>query len=294
MVERSRPPRSAWRLFSFGARRAPRAAAAQPVEAAGLPGTARQRLKAAGLHALASLALTAVLSGVLVGALYPAPYFHAAGGVSLLALMVLIDVVIGPCLTLVVFDARKPRAELRRDLAVIVALQAAALGYGLHSTALGRPVFMTFAVDRFELVSAAEVDPDELSRAPQALRALSWSGPRLAGAVPPADAQARQQLLLASMVGIDLKHLISRYVSYGSVRAEVVARLRPLAQLEALNGAAAVAAAAREARAVRKAAGEKAAGEIAWLPVAGRAEDLVALVDAQSAQVLRVVRLKPW
>lgn len=284
------PPKFAWRPLSFKRRLAPPAADRQPGRLRPWRQAARPRLRAAGLHAIASLALAAVLTGVLVHALYPTPFFHAAGGASLLALMVLIDVVIGPCLTFVVFDARKPRAELRRDLAVIVALQAAALGYGLYSTALGRPVFMTFVVDRFELVSAAEVDADELARAPQALRALSWSGPRLAGAVRPTDPRAREQLLLAGLAGIDLKHLISRYVPYESMQAEVAARLRPLAQLEALNDAASVAAAVRQAR---EAGGEAAAG-IGWLPVSGRAEDLVALVDARSGRVLKVVRLKPW
>ena len=250
----------------------------------------RARGRAAGVHAAVSLALVAGLGGALVWGAYPWPYFHAADGARLLGLMALVDVAIGPLLTWVAFDVRKRRAELRRDLALIVALQALALGVGLHSAALGRPVFLTFAVDRFELVSAAEVDPDEQARAPAAFAQLSWSGPRLAAVARPADPAERDRLLLASLSGIDLKHLVSRYVPYESMRDQVAARLQPLAALEARNDAAAVAAAVHAARG----AAGPAAGEIGWLPVSGRAEDLVALVDARSARLLEVARLRPW
>lgn len=85
------------------------------------------------MHLLASLALVAASGGLLFQTLCPSPYFHAQGGMRLL--LVAVDIVIGPLLTFVVFDRRKPRAELRRDLAIVVALQVVALSFGLHSAA---------------------------------------------------------------------------------------------------------------------------------------------------------------
>ena len=44
-------------------------------------------------------------------------------------LVVSCDLVLGPLITFTIFDKRKPWPELRRDLAIVVALQLAALGY---------------------------------------------------------------------------------------------------------------------------------------------------------------------
>jgi hypothetical protein len=86
------------------------------------------RWKAAGLHlALSALiALTVVL--LLLAVWYPQPYFQAMGGEKLLRLLIGVDVVLGPLITLIIFDPRKP--ALKWDLAAIAALQVTALAYG--------------------------------------------------------------------------------------------------------------------------------------------------------------------
>jgi hypothetical protein len=56
---------------------------------------------------------------------YPRPYFDAMGGQALLALIVGVDVTLGPLLTLIVFNPKKQ--ELKFDLAVIAACQLTAL-----------------------------------------------------------------------------------------------------------------------------------------------------------------------
>lgn len=251
-------------------------------------GSIAARAKAAGVHALASALVVVGLTALLLGQLYPKPYFDAAGGAKLLILMAVVDVVAGPLLTFCVFNCRKSVRELRRDMAVIVLLQAAALGFGLYSTALGRPVFQTFVVDRFELLSAAEVDEDQLASAPQTLRALSWSGPRLAGALRPVDPAEREQLLLASTMGIDLRHLLSRYVPYDRVRSDVIAASKPLDTLLRYNDPAAV---ARVLAHVRR---DALTGEVRWLPLQGKHADLTVLVDSASGEPLATVALKPW
>src|SRR5690606_26045633 len=113
----------------------------------------------------------------------------------------------------------------------------------IHASVLARPVLMTFVVDRFELVSAAEVDAEELDRAPKQFRKLSWSGPVLAAARMPESREARESILFDSVSsGIDLRHLLRYYVDYGDLRAEVIAKARPLADLDHYNDPAEVAA----------------------------------------------------
>ncbi len=76
----------------------------------------------------------------------------------------MVDIVLGPLLVFLVYDRRKK--SLRRDLVVIICIQLAVIVYGIHASVLAWPVLMAFVVDRFELVTAAEIDTQELAKAP--------------------------------------------------------------------------------------------------------------------------------
>ena len=61
---------------------------------------------------------------------YPYPYRELSGGRELFALVVAVDVVLGPLITLVIFNPAKTRRHLVMDFTVIGLLQVAALAYG--------------------------------------------------------------------------------------------------------------------------------------------------------------------
>lgn len=243
------------------------------------------RLRAAGLHLAASAAVAAVVAALVVLVWYPGLWLHAVGGLTLIFLVAAVDVVIGPLLTLCVFDRRK--RSLRLDLAAIALLQLGALAYGLHATAVGRPAFAVFAVDRFEIVAAGAIERDELERAPVELRTPGWRGPRIVGARLPEKGAERDEVLFSALAsGADLAHFARHWRPYAELRPVVLARSRPLADLETLN----------EPDAVRRAiaATGRSAAALAWLPVQARAEDLVAFVDRETAEVVGFARLSPW
>ena len=85
------------------------------------------------------------------------------GGETLLRLLIGVDVVLGPLITLIIFDPEKPR--LKYDLAVIAVLQFAALAYGSYVMFEARPVYNVFVGDRFETVAANAIDDESLARA---------------------------------------------------------------------------------------------------------------------------------
>ena len=101
----------------------------------------KERLSAAGIHLAVSL-LIALLAATLVFAVWnPYPYSEVSGGRELFALLVVVDVILGPLLTLAIFSiCAKPAKELRRDIAVAVLIQLAALGYGMWTVFAARPV----------------------------------------------------------------------------------------------------------------------------------------------------------
>lgn len=71
-----------------------------------------------------------------------------------LRLVAVVDLVLGPFITFLIFDLSKPRREIVFDLAVIIAIQFGALGYGVHTAYSQRPVAIVL-IDDF-VVSAIE------------------------------------------------------------------------------------------------------------------------------------------
>ena len=53
---------------------------------------------------------------------------------------------------------------------VICTLQLVALGYGLWTMYLARPVYLVHEIDRFKVVTAADLAESDLSSAPAAFR----------------------------------------------------------------------------------------------------------------------------
>src|SRR6187551_2548926 len=112
------------------------------------------RLLCFGSHLLVSF-LIALLSLVLVFWLwYPSPLDKALGVANIFLLLLCIDVIIGPLLTLVV--AKQGKKTLKMDLLTIAVIQLLALTYGLYVVVQGRPVWMVYDSGHFELVQAYE------------------------------------------------------------------------------------------------------------------------------------------
>ena len=142
------------------------------------------RLQAAGIHLLISLAIAALAATLVFAFWYPYPYRDLSGGRELFTMLVSIDVILGPLLTLAVFNLKKPRKELVRDLACIALVQLSALGYGLWIVFEARPVHMVFEIDRFRVTHAADIDPALLAKAPPVLQALPITGPTMLAVRP--------------------------------------------------------------------------------------------------------------
>ncbi len=238
------------------------------------------RLRAAGIHLLAS-GLVAVLSAALVFLVwYPTPYDTLAGGAGLFLLIVSVDVILGPALTAVVTSPGKGRAELTRDLVVIVVVQLAAFGYGLSTLALARPVLLAFEVDRLRVVTAADIDPAMLGDAPTGLGSLSWTGPKLIAAVKPDNPDDQMKSIELGLSGIDLAIQPKQWRDYAS-QADAVWRVaRPVSVLLAKYPEL-----APDVAAIARSAGQPPAA-LRFLPLMSRRASWVSLVASPGAQVV--------
>jgi hypothetical protein len=245
----------------------------------------KERLRAAGIHLGISVAM-ALLGALLVfGVWYPYPYREISGGRELFMLVVAVDVILGPLLTLAVFDRTKPWRALRRDLAVIGVLQLAGLCYGLWTVFVARPVHLVFEIDRFRVVHAIDVPQEMLPKAPPALQRLPLRGPTTLGMRPFVDANESMSATLAAMAGADLGARPDFWQPYALSSADAAKAAKPVAQLKSRfpNEAAAI------DRAV--ASTGRAPDAIATLPLVGRKSFWTVFVDARSGAVLAFMPL---
>ena len=238
------------------------------------------RFKAAALHLLASAAVAALAAALVFLLWYPPPYATLAGGASLFLLIVSVDVILGPALTAVAASPGKPRRELVRDLAVIVAIQLAAFGYGLYTMALARPVWLAFEVDRLRVVTAADIDATTLTQAPAGLQSLSWTGPRMIAALKPTDPAEQMNAMQLGLAGIDLSMQPRYWRDYASQADAAWLRARPVSVLLGQHPGLAA-----EVAAFAKAAGQP-PETLRFLPLVSRQASWVALIASPGARLV--------
>jgi hypothetical protein len=240
------------------------------------------RLRAAVLHLGLSIAI-AVLVALLVFAFwYPSPYRQIAGGENLFMLIVTVDVVLGPLLTFAVFNPRKPRSELVRDLGVIVVLQLAALAYGLHTMAQARPAVVALEGDRLRVVRAIDLVEADFSKVSAGLHALSWRGPLLVATRQP-GVEEKFDAMQRGLAGEDLG-MRPEFWRPEPERAATFARAaKPLGQLiqrwPQRTG--------ELERAV--AASGRSMEQLGYLPILARRTDWSALVDTRDGTIVGYV-----
>jgi hypothetical protein len=244
------------------------------------------RYSAFATHLGGSIVVALLTSALVFFVLYPGRIATAAGVADIFFIILGVDVVIGPLITLIVFNRKKK--ELKRDLLIVLLLQIAALGYGLHTVWIARPVYEVYNAGRFDLVYANDIDDAKLKKATaDEYRSLPLFGPRLVGAKAPDDRQARKDILFSSIQGgDDLPQMVQYYLPYEKLRDEVVAKQQPLDKLRTTNPRGLA-----EVEALEK----KYSGRpVGFVPMRGKVKDLTVVVDAKTAEVLEFVPLEPW
>ncbi len=113
-----------------------------------------KRYIAATVHLCLSMAIFSLFVFILMYFWYPAPFFSASGGWQGLRIVAIIDIVLGPLLTLVLFSPDKPYRELATDLSLIATIQITALCWGIYTVHQQRPVAIAFLDYSFYTVPA--------------------------------------------------------------------------------------------------------------------------------------------
>ena len=104
----------------------------------------REKIRAMLLHFLVTLVMAAIAAAVIFLVWFPDPFQAMLGGVKFFLLISLCDLVLGPLISLVIYNSRKSRRELVTDYTVVGLVQIAALVYGVFILSGTRPVYITF------------------------------------------------------------------------------------------------------------------------------------------------------
>ncbi|MGO9513422.1 MAG: hypothetical protein ACLP2F_07230 [Steroidobacteraceae bacterium] len=246
------------------------------------------RLKAFGLHLLCSASvLTLTLSTLYLG-WYHWPGWYLADVPRVVAVMVGVDVVIGPLLTLIVARASKPRRVLARDIAIIVTVQLIALVYGTTSLWSGRPLYYAFSESVLQMVQAYDIDAQDLDRARRQHVELVphwYSLPRWIWAPLPQDPAEREEIVVGVIHGgtdvIGMPHYYKRW-------EEGLPALRT--QLKNVDDVAYFSRAEKKALKERMRAAGLKTDQRDTIPLTGRGHPLLAVIDPASLKITAIIK----
>ena len=241
-----------------------------------------KRLKFFFSHLSISFLIALLVIGLVFFVWYPAPLAKAVGVTNIFLMMLAIDVIVGPILGWLVYQEGKK--TLKFDLSVIILIQIAALCYGVFSIEQGRPAWLVYNVDRFELVRKNELVDTNIQQAQPQFQQPSWFKPQYVATEFAKDIQQRNDEMFAEVLGgISIAQRPERYVELTQVTTQIQQRALPLKELEQYN----------PKTDVEKTLAKYPKAD-AWLPLKANAVDMVVLVNKESASIIKIVDLRPW
>ena len=113
------------------------------------------RFKAFAIHFSISLLIFFFLLYFILVQWYPEPLFSTDGGWKVIRIIIGVDLILGPLLTLIVFKTGKP--GLKFDLTMIALVQVLALSWGVWTTYNERPAAVIYTLDFFTPVPAYQL-----------------------------------------------------------------------------------------------------------------------------------------
>lgn len=242
------------------------------------------RLKAAGIHLLVSVIIALCGLYLVFGIWHPDPLQKAVGVARIFLIMLGIDVVLGPLLTLIVASS-KEKKTLKFDLSVIFIVQLAAYLYGMHSIAVSRPTYVAFDKIRFEIVQADSVLRDSEKTILSEYQKNPWFSPQWVAVRPYKDFEEQNQrtfLELQQDISPAMQADLYQPIDGGTWR-EIKKTQHTLDELEKYNDTQQV----KQILATHPEADS-------YQPLKAPAVDMAVLLDSKQEKIIAIVDLRPW
>ncbi len=242
------------------------------------------RFQAFAIHLLISSAVLGSFLAFVFLVWYPHPFFILEGLVQIVWVLVGVDIVLGPALTLVVFKTGKP--GLKRDLSIIAAIQIFGFIYGAHTFYIERPAFAVFFdSDFFEVIPASEMK--DLAKLDPALGHSKLGGPSIVFVEAPTEISELQKILEEMKKGAPPIHLRPEF--YKPLKGNINSKFwlsRDLDKLQTMP--------ANETAIVlfKSEYGER-VNEFVYFPIAGKVTSRLLVIDRKSEMVVDTIGINP-
>lgn len=213
---------------------------------------------------------------------YPRPLDVAVGVTNIFLMMIIIDVILGPTLSFLVY--KEGKKTLKMDLIIIVFVQMIALVYGMYNLAEGRPRFLVYNVDRFELVRNNELILDNLEKAKPEYQHVTWLKPRYVATAFAENQQEKSQNMFEEVLaGISIAQRPERYVPLEQATEQIKQRAKNLDGLAQFNSE-------QDVNKLK----QRYPTANAFVPLKASHRDMTVLVNKQSGEIIDIIDLRPW
>ncbi|WP_180173223.1 TfpX/TfpZ family type IV pilin accessory protein [Acinetobacter sp. YH12029] len=234
------------------------------------------------IHLSISFFIALLMVGLVFFIWYPLPLASAVGVTQVFLMMLVIDVIVGPLLGWLVY--KEGKKTLKFDLGVIIFLQLAALFFGVFSIEQGRPVWIAYNVDRFELVRKNEIITERLEQVKSQFKQPSWLQPQYVAVEFAQDKLQRENEMFAEVLGgISLAQRPERYVDFTQAIPQIKQRAKSLQELEQYN----------DQKLVQQIL-EKYPEATGYVPLKANAVDMTVLINKETGEVVKIIDLRPW
>jgi len=171
---------------------------------------------------------------------FPGELFFLDGGWQGLKIVALIDLVLGPLLTLVLYKPGKP--SLVFDMSCVAAFQIAALAYGFYATYHQRTVAVVFAERNFTTLSAdaasvAKAELIKLERTPQSISVIDDAYPAMLLTPEPGPGEFGEYVSKLFNGYPESHERLDLFVKRGPEHAETLSRLATKREKLEITGA---------------------------------------------------------
>ncbi|WP_180041079.1 TfpX/TfpZ family type IV pilin accessory protein [Acinetobacter sp. YH12100] len=236
-----------------------------------------KRLKFFLTHLVLSSFVVLLLILFIIFVWYPQPLGRAVGVLHILFMLLIIDVIIGPFLGFIVYkDGKK---SLKFDLSIVILFQLMALGYGIYSVEQGRPAWIVYHGNQFELVRKNEIIFENIEKVQKEYQKVSWLGPQF---VAIGDTQ-NDDVFLEVVGGISIAQMPVRYFSINNMLSNLILKSNPISNLYKYN----------HGIKVKKILLQYPQAD-GWIPLKATSNDMVVLLNKETKTILAIVDLRPW
>lgn len=207
---------------------------------------------------------------------YPSPLAQAVGVTYLFLMMLAIDVIVGPVLGFIVY--KEGKKTLKMDLAIIILIQLSALIYGLYSIEKGRPAYIAYNIDRFELVRKNEIASNDYQHNDN-----FGSYPSYVAVQYPNDPKLKEKVMFDEVFGgVSLSQRPEFYQTLDSAQQQMKDKFLSLNDLSKYN----------QPSHVDKILSKYPTAS-GFFPLKANNLDMTVLVDKEY-KVIKIVDLRPW